>query len=283
MPLPAPYVPPALPAPVPAADVAMEQSALAIRPTLPVAALPALSSPAVVGSRAVQVYPRSSAALQPFRRWATPGKRKRAAAELLAAAADVGELSSETAKRPRLGPGPTRLALDYANPTPSQVPVTEQMALVPTRVGALTLKRRLGADDLEPTVQLMKRPRLDPGSVPLALEGLPTGARVKVRRTKRKGPVDVHMVDVSIPDSATSVRRTRRRGSRRHATVPTKPNKRRRGGRRRLPPRDARGRFVRYHPTIRQPSGWEGGPMATPASVVRAVRPVVRYHPSIAQ
>ena len=316
--LPAPLPPLALPAPGGSENDGADGAVVPIPRPLP------LPDAGVVSSRAIELYQTAPLAVQPYRRrpvgardtgerWVVQGKRKRLHVseplrELLEAAADVGGY-----KRPRLGDvpagalalAPTRVPLDHGNPTPSQVPVSQQMALVPS-TGSLALKRKLGGDDLEPTVQLMKRPRMDTGSVPLALDGLPSGARGKVRRTRRKGPVDVHMVDVSVPAGAV----VRRAGARRGRVA----RRRRRGGRRAAGARvaatlarDSRGRFlprgssgtrrstptgsasrraraaVRYHPSITMPAGWEGGPLATPASVARAVRPVVRYHPTIAQ
>lgn len=321
----------ALPAP-PAPDMTVAL------PELPPAAIPmpapAIPMPAPPPRGALQVYDPNAAALvptltpplQPFRdgafgapddgtRWVMPGKRKRGREQ-----ADVmRDLLDATAairgvKVPRLDVNfpvtiPREILLDQGNPTPSQVPLTEQLAIEAGPGGGR--KRKL---DIEPTLQLMvsKRARTgpEPGSIPLAIEGAPTSGplapRMKVRRTVRKGPVDVHMVDVEVPTetAAAALKKVggRRRSSSRKATsrVSSRRRSRTSGRRRRRRSRRAassskrpgyyrvrahRRRVVpsglRYHPSILQPRGWEAGPLATPTAAMRAVFPVVRYHPTI--
>lgn len=216
-----------------------------------------------------------------------------------------------------------QMLLDYGNPTPSQVPLTEQMALVP--VGSRALKRARDPDDMQlvpaPTLQIMaaKRQRLaEPGAV---VVHVPTGRKggrrtvpvsIKRRRLNRRraqarsgGTVaDVDMVDVSVPSASAESQRAAEKVVRSLASGRTRvprrskstAKRRRRGVPRRR--RQRRGvattttgrrlnlnlpRPVRYHPSLRLPAGWEAGPYATRAAAIRATLPVVRYHPSIAR
>lgn len=215
-----------------------------------------------------------------------------------------------------------QMLLDYGNPTPSQVPLTEQMALVP--VGSRALKRARDPDDMQlvpaPTLQIMaaKRQRLnEPGAV---VVHVPTGQKggrtipvsIKRRRLNRRqakarsgGTVaDVEMVDVSVPSASAESQRAAEKVVRSLASgrtrIPRRSKstamaKRRRGVRRRRRGAAAPGirgrrrlnlnlpRGVRYHPSMRLPAGWEAGPYATRAAAIRATLPVVRYHPSIAR
>lgn len=221
-----------------------------------------------------------------------PGKRKRAWQDV---ANDLVEAVAQATGRPYVefpgeqeGPNKRRrLLLDTGNPTPTHTPVTEQVVF-----DSLPDRRRLKAKrkapgDLEPTVQVMvaKKQRTDePGSTPMVIdtpEG-PVQARVKRRRTKRAGPLDVEMIDVHVPLTSSGRRRRRRTGA-----VPGSRRRRRRTTTRRRRSTRARRRrqgtlypsALRFHPSIRQPRGWE--PVGFNAYRRQRV-PVARYHPSIA-
>lgn len=125
-----------------------------------------------------------------------------------------------------------QMLLDYGNPTPTQVPLTEQMALVPVGsravvpVGSRALKRAREEDDMQlvpaPTLQIMaaKRQRLaEPGAVvvhvPTGKKGRTVPVSIKRRRLNRRrakarsgGTVaDVEMVDVSVPSASAESQR----------------------------------------------------------------------------
>lgn len=263
-------------------------------PRLPLPTAPSVAALAVPASVRREVVPAlvTSQALDDGSRWVgsqAAGKRKRAWQDM---ANDLVEAVAEATGRPYVefpgeqeGPNKRRrLLLDTGNPTPSHVPVTEQVVFsdLPER-RRLRGKRR--ASELEPTVQVMvaKKQRTDePGSAPMVIEtpAGPVQARVKRRRTRRAGPVDVEMIDVQVPLSSRPRRgrrslglgrRRRRRVSRRSSAT---GRRRRRTARRRV---SAYPTGVRFHPSLRQAAAWGAATAAT-----RVRYPVVRYHPSIA-
>lgn len=264
-------------------------------PRLPLPTAPSVTALAVPASVRREVVPAlvTSQALDDGSRWVgsqAAGKRKRAWQDM---ANDLVEAVAEATGRPYVefpgeqeGPNKRRrLLLDTGNPTPSHVPVTEQVVFsdLPER-RRLRGKRR--ASELEPTVQVMvaKKQRTDePGSAPMVIETTagPVQARVKRRRTRRAGPVDVEMIDVQVPLSSRPrrVRRSLGLGRRRRRRVSRRSSvtgrRRRRTGRRRVSPSYPTG--VRFHPSLRQAAAWGAATAAT-----RVRYPVVRYHPSIA-
>lgn len=266
----------ALPTPPPRLPLPVAPSAAAVVPAAAREVVPALVTSNQVDDGTMWVGPRAQ------------GKRKRAWQDV---ANDLVEAVAQATGRPYVefpgeqeGPNKRRrLLLDTGNPTPTHTPVTEQVVF-----DSLPARRRLKAKrkapgDLEPTVQVMvaKKQRTDePGSTPMVIdtpEG-PVQARVKRRRTKRAGPVDVEMIDVHVPLTSSGRRRRRR--------TTTGP-RRRRTTRRRRSTRARRRRAgtlypsaLRYHPSIRQPRGW--APIGFNAYRRSSRLPVARYHPSIA-
>lgn len=259
-------------------------------PRLPLPVAPSVA--AVVPAAAREVVPAlvTSNAVDDGTQWVgarAPGKRKRAWQDV---ANDLVEAVAQATGRPYVefpgeqeGPNKRRrLLLDTGNPTPTHTPVTEQVVFESLPDRRRLRAKRKAPGDLEPTVQVMvaKKQRTDePGSTPMVIDtpAGPVQARVKRRRTKRAGPVDVEMIDVHVP--LTSGRRRRRR---------TVGRRRRTGGtrRRRSSARARRRRAgtlypsaLRYHPSIRQPRGW--APIGFNA-YRRSRLPVARYHPSIA-
>lgn len=271
----------ALPTPPPRLPLPVAPSAAALAPaTATREVVPALVTSNQVDDGTMWVGPRAT------------GKRKRAWQEV---ANDLVEAVAQATGRPYVEfPGEQegankrrRLLLDTGNPTPTHTPVTEQVVFESLPERRRLKAKRKAPGDLEPTVQVMvaKKQRTDePGSTPMVIdtpEG-PVQARVKRRRTKRAGPVDVEMIDVHVP--LTSSGRRRRRG--RVAGTTTRRRRRTAGTRRRRSTRTRRRRqgtlypsALRYHPSIQQPRGW--APIGFNA-YRRGRLPVARYHPSIA-